>query len=77
MNGKEIPAGAKNCGYLLGLIFWVAYGILLVYLGIYAYKNPDPKACWVVRDLHTTATTKQEVIARANAMGIVVTEGYP
>lgn len=29
-----------------------------VYLGLYAYKNPDPKACWVVRDLHTSGVSK-------------------
>lgn len=47
------------------------------FLGTYAYKNPDPSACWVVRDLHTTATTKSDVIARAITMGIDITEGYP
>lgn len=51
--------------------------IVTFYLGLYAYKNPDPKSCWVVRDLHTTATSKADVIARANTMGIDITEGYP
>ena len=34
------------------------FATVTVYLGLYAYKNPDPKACWVVRDLHTAGVSK-------------------
>ena len=42
---------------ILGVISVGLLATLQVYLGIYAYNNPDPKACWVVRDLHTSGTT--------------------
>lgn len=48
-----------------------------VYLGIYGYNNPDPKSCWVVRDLDTGFTTKLEAEGRAKAIEIEVVEGYP
>jgi len=33
-----------------------------VYLGIYAYKNPDPVNCWITRDVFTPTLTKEESI---------------
>ena len=75
-NGQDNPV-AKAVGLTITVIVTGFLATVIIYLGIYAYKNPDPKACWVVRDLHTTAKTKQEVVARANAMGIDITEGYP
>ena len=49
----------------------------MVYLGIYAYNNPDPKECWVVRDLHSAWPNKADAVARADAMDIDVTSGFP
>lgn len=49
----------------------------MVYLGIYAYKNPDPTQCWVVRDLASSWTSRADALARADTMGIDVTEGFP
>lgn len=42
----------------IGVVMAGFFATVIIYLGIYAYKNPDPKACWVVRDLHTAAKTK-------------------
>ena len=61
----------------MGVISLGVMATVTVYLGIYAYNNPDPKACWVVRDLHTSGVTKSDVIARANSMGIDIVDGYP
>ena len=48
-----------------------------IMLGTYAYKNPDPLNCWVVRDLHSGWTSKADAITRADAMDIDVTSGFP
>ena len=86
MSSSRSSSGKKDdldnpCSKIFGIIVGVV-GIGLVatitfYLDIYAYKNPDPKACWVVRDLHTSGLTKSDVIARSNAMGIDIVDGYP
>ena len=33
------------------LLAFGVFSMATVYLGIYAYKNPDPDNCWVVREL--------------------------
>ena len=58
----------------------VAIGVLAtatVFLYIYAFSNPDPKKCWVVRDLDSAEKTSADVVLRASVMGVDVTEGYP
>mgnify|MGYP007023081433 CR=1 FL=1 len=81
MNDSDSKKIDNPCSKIFGIICCVlATGVMAtvtVYLGIYAYKNPDPKACWVVRDLHTSGLTKSDVIARSNAMGIDIVDGYP
>lgn len=47
------------------------------YLGIYSFSNPDPKDCWVVRDLDVAATSKTEVEALAAEYNVKVTYDYP
>ena len=49
------------CSVLVGGIWLTA----TVYLGIYAYNNPDPKSCWIIRELDTSFRTKEEAIQRA------------
>lgn len=51
--------------------------IITVLLGYYAYKNPDPKSCWVVQDLHASALSKEAIVKKAEDMGIEVTPGFP
>jgi len=75
-NNVENPC-AKICFLITGVVALGLSATITVYLGIYGYKNPDPKACWVVRDLHTSGTTRNDVISRANAMGIDIVDGYP
>jgi len=33
------------------LLAFGVFSMATVYLGIYAYKNPDPDNCWVVREV--------------------------
>jgi len=53
------------------------YFLFVVFLAVYTFGNPDPDGCWVVRDLQSASLTKEGIIAKANAMGIDVVEGYP
>ena len=68
---------AKICGILISVIGTGLFVTITIYLGIYAYKNPDPTSCWAVRDMDSTAKTKELAILKAVEMGIDVTEGYP
>ena len=49
-----------------------AYSTIAVYLGIYAFNNPDPDGAWVVKDAHTVQPTQQDVIFKAAELGIDV-----
>lgn len=74
--GVDNPC-SKIFGIITGVLTIGLLATITVYLGLYGYKNPDPQACWVVRDLHTSSTTRNDVVSRANAMGIDILEGYP
>ena len=67
----------KVCGIICGVLLFGIGVTLTVYLGIYAYNNPDPQNCWVVKDLHQCQPSKQLVLAKAKEFAIDVTEGYP
>ena len=60
----------------MGIAAFIGF-IFTVFLAVYTFANPDANACWVVRDLQSAATTSEGIIAKANAMGIDVVEGYP
>ena len=50
---------------------------ILVFLFIYAYKNPDPRSCWVADNIDTAELTKENIIQRAAAMDVQLGEGFP
>jgi hypothetical protein len=50
---------------------------ITVYLGIYAYNNPDTGSCWVVKGLDAPQLTKDGAIAKSAQLGVSITEGYP
>ena len=63
---------------LIGMIGCAALGLIIwIFLGYYAFGNPDPKSCWVVRDLAATALTKEGILKKASDMGVDVVDGYP
>ena len=67
----------KALSWVGGVTVGGVWTAALIYLGIYSYSNPDPSQCWVVRDLHSAWLTKADAIARADAMDIDVTSGFP
>ena len=64
-------------GMIGGVVAAGLFGTATVYLGIFSYKNPDPLSCWVVHDLHSAWKSKSDAIARADAMDVDVTSGFP
>lgn len=48
-----------------------------VMLGIYAYGNSDPAACWVVKGVQAPALTREAIIAKAAELSVEVPDGYP
>ena len=55
----------------------LAYGVLVVYFGIYSYINPDPAHCYYIEGLDTTGMSKAAVISRANELDVTIQPGYP
>lgn len=41
------------------------FNVIVVFLGIYAYGNPDPRHCFYINGLDTTALNKQSAITLA------------
>ena len=55
-------AAIQVCGCLCGLIMLagsITYG---VFLGIYAYGNPDPDQCWWIKGNPTSAATQEGAV---------------
>ena len=50
---------------------------MVVYMGIYAYSNPDPADCFWVEGLTQTSVTSAGATASALASSIVIPEGQP
>ena len=55
----------------------ILYGILVIYLAIYAYSNPDPPHCYYIAGLDTPAITKSTALILAREEEIPVRDGYP
>ena len=55
----------------------IALNVLIVFLGIYAYGNPDPLHCYYVKGVDTTAVDKNSALILAEDRAIPVEPGYP
>ena len=55
----------------------ILYAMLVVYLGVFGYANPDPMNCYYVEGIETPTTTKAAAEAAAKEKGIEVKHGYP
>ena len=67
-----------NAVSTVGMIICGAFfAVVTVFLYYYAFRNPDPKSCWVVRDLDSAALTKDAIVKKAGDMGVEVTPGFP
>ena len=55
----------------------VAYTIFIVYLGVYAFNDPDPKGSFYVDGVDEVALTRESIIAKAGEESVDVKAGYP
>ena len=55
----------------------MTYIVFVIYLGLYAYDNPDPENCFYIDGLDKTTPTKLEAINLAIDRGIPIPTGYP
>ena len=53
------------------------YAIFVIYLGIYAYANPDPSHSYYIDGLDTTGMSRMAAETLAKERGIPVKAGYP
>jgi len=62
---------------LIGLLLLTTFIVLTVYLGQYAFSNPDPSSCWITKGVDAAALTKDAAILKAKEASVDVPEGYP
>lgn len=55
----------------------VLYAILVAYLGIFGYNNPDPESCFYIDGVDTTAKTRVAAVNKAVEAEVKVRAGYP
>ena len=55
----------------------VTYFVFMIYLGIYAYGNPDPASAYFVDGVDSTALTRVAIVNKAGELDIAVRAGYP
>ena len=67
----------KVVSYIFMVILSILYAVLVIYLAIYAFRNPDPRHCYYIPGLDSPATTKSTVLILARDKDIAVKEGYP
>ena len=58
-------------------ILVILYTVLVIYLGIFSYGNPDPVHCYYIDGLDTTGLSKAAVSTLAIERNIPVRTGYP
>ena len=64
-------------GVISGIAFFALIITFTIMLGIYAYGNPDPAACWVIKGVQAPGLTREAIIAKAAELSVEVPEGYP
>ena len=55
----------------------ILYAVFMIYLGIYAYGNPDPSRSFYIDGLDTTGLTAEAVETLARSEDIKIRPGYP
>ena len=55
----------------------IGYLVLMIYLGIYAYGNPDPKTAFYIDGVDAVSLNKEAISASATKYGVTVRPGYP
>lgn len=62
---------------IIASFLFAFYAVFVVYLGLYAYGNPDPAHCYFIDGLDTTGTTRANAVTLAEDRGIEVKPGFP
>ena len=70
-------AGRKAISIIVASIVFAVYTVFVIYLGLYAYGNPDPNHCFYIDGLDTSGTSRANAIDLAIDRGIEVRTGYP
>ena len=58
-------------------IIVILFSMLVIYLGVYGYANPDPEHCYYVDGVDQPATTRDAAEKLANDKGVEIKHGYP
>jgi len=58
-------------------ILTIGYLVLMIFLGIYAYGNPDPKTAFYIFGVDSVALNKETITASAVKFGVTIKPGYP
>ena len=59
------------------ILIFLAYAVFVTYLGKFAFSSPDPKHCWYIDGLNTSAFSVMSAKEIALARNIPVKDGYP
>lgn len=70
-------AERKALSIIVASILFAVYTVFIIYLGLYAYGNPDPYHCFYIDGLDTPGTSKANAKDLAEDRGIEVRTGYP
>ena len=62
--------GLVACPLICGSCLIGVLITLIIYLGLYAFKNPDPPNCWYIDGLENTYLTEYEAIKAAKINNI-------
>lgn len=77
IEGATATQPMRYVTYACLVLATIAYAILVVYLAIYGFSNPDPRHCYFIKGLDTPALSKSTVLILARDREITVPEGYP
>ena len=55
----------------------ILYFVLIIYLGYFAFDNPDPKHCYYTEGLSSPDTSIAEAESEAAKEGVTIRQGYP
>ena len=77
MDAMKNSGWAKASCCAISLIVVGVFATATVFLGIYAFNNPDPEACWVVKGMDDPTTTRDAAVNEADTKSVDITEGYP
>ena len=70
--GMAETSSGKIVFFSLVAMVIIAFNVLIVFLGIYAYGNPDPLHCYYIKGVDTTAIDRNSALILAEDRAIPV-----